>query len=183
MAVLIQIPGRALALCLLVTTSSCYAPSFASCAVACESAAECGPAQLCTTHWCTGPEHPGACPGAGVDAAVDSGTSADAARPRDAARDAAPDAAPDAGTVQLVIKLVGGGRVEVPGVGICLSTAPGHTCAFDVPVGVPRTLSAVPDAGQVFERWQPGTCALQGASCSLGPIVAATTATARFKGD
>jgi len=108
---------------------------------------------------------------------------ADAASPHDAFAPAV-DAfvlTVDASTVvvlQIVIK--GKGTVDVADIGSCSDAAPDHTCAFIVPIGVPRVLHAVPGESFVFEKWEPGACTGDLPTCDVTPT-AFTLATAKFK--
>lgn len=165
--------------------AGCYQPSVRDCTVSCNAQSDCANGQTCgLDHFCVAPNR-SCTPFA--DANTDVGNAPDAPRwdaaPADAPQPDAvtattPDAAmPDAGlTIGLHIHIDGHGRVSVAGGSTCHM----HDCTYNIPVGVPVTLHALPDQDQRFDRWTTLACAGQGATCMLTPFVA-TTVGAKFR--
>jgi len=77
-------------------------------------------------------------------------------------------------TLRVATSGPGGGRVEATQYGIACGT----DCSTSLPYGSSLPLTAVPDTGSVFARWD-GACAGQGASCTV-TIARDDTATAVF---
>ena len=168
----------------LVLVAGCYSPDLRDCTVSCASSADCAGAQVCSSdHFCaaTGMTCTGVTPS---DAHLATGDAPadphDAATPVDAhvtPVDAAPpiDAAPL--TVQLHEHVDGHGAIFL-GTFSCTTD-----CNYQVIVGVPLSVTAIPAGNQRFDRWSQGPCnGSQNATCSFTPTTPLTVA-ARFKKD
>lgn len=170
------------------SATACYAPELPDCAVACATAADCAPGQVCGgDSMCASPPIAGQCAQLATPDAVAPGDGGGDAPPRDAAvpgsdaplgADAAILDAPITPMVQLRIEIRGGGQVEVAGYGTC--HAPLEPCTYAVPQGVAAMLAASAYPGWQFEKWQ-GPCDGQDEACTITPATSATKVTARFE--
>ncbi len=152
--------------------AGCYSPQLRDCVVACASADDCGPGQVCGSDGrCAVPEVAGSCssiaplPDAGLDT------------PADAAIDMPPDGPPLA---LLVVQIAGKGLVTVAGVGTCNYMAPAHTCTFPVVANTQVQLVASGLEDDRFEKWQSINCTGQGATCTTTVVAPSTTAAVKF---
>lgn len=153
--------------------AACYSPELEDCAVACASAADCGPGQACRSDgWCAGPDHAQGCgkpaPGGpgGPDGPGGPGGDADA-------------------SLQVVIE--GQGQIEVESSSVslketCTSSSPGGTtCTYAMPAGTWAALRQKEQGGWVFEKWQSPGCGLgKPKSCLVLSGQGATSVVAKF---
>jgi len=151
------------ALCSSLLTA-CYAPDLADCVVSCTSDSDCGGGQTCTDRVCARD---------GVSCTAEPGTDAAALEP---------DAMPDTSTDQtsLRVKIHELGSVTVPGREACTATA----CTYDVDVGTPITLEAIPAGNRIFEKWEEACTGQLTTTCSITPATAVESrVTAKFVKD
>jgi hypothetical protein len=154
--------------------TACYSPDLSECTVACSNASDCASEQVC------GDDGYCALPGTACQALLDGVDAMTAdAPPRDAAM---PDAPP---TTNVTVRVRGekqiGGKVVVPGVGMCETPDDKpKTCLFVVTAGSIE-LEAIPEAGGRFEKWESMLCAGQGSICSETISSPTATISARFK--
>jgi hypothetical protein len=151
--------------------AGCYSPQLRDCVVACASASDCAGDQVCgSDRLCVDPESAPRC---------DEAAEVDAGPPIDARPDAPPDANPNA--VTLRVEIGGEGTVNIQGVGSCDDSAPMRTCTFEVIRSQPLLLDAIPDAGEMFDKWDSLACGGQDASCNLTPTLPVTAVKAKFR--
>lgn len=174
-----------LRLTLTLALVSCYSPDLSDCAVTCAADSDCGGGQVCTTGMCA--REGLACSVApGVDAIasiVDAGTDPDAAvadgpgtSPDGSTQ---PDAPPTPETTTLRVKIKDLGRVTPSGFAACTT----GECTYQVPAGQPITLTAVPNASRIFEKWEEACAGQPLAICVITPSANPTRVTAKFKKD
>lgn len=165
----------------IAVVASCYSPELRDCAVSCVSAADCAPEQVCGSDgMCAAPEVAGRCATMGVP--TDAGT--DSPAPVIVDGPLPTDAAPpiDAAPQRLVrIQIVGRGGVTVAGAGTCAFNSPTHPCTFSVPAAAVATLQTAAAPEWVFEKWEPGPCQGQGATCTFTPMLPLTDVKAKFE--
>lgn len=145
-------------LVLALTLAGCYAPDLADCTVSCATDGDCGGGQVCTGGMCS---HEGvSCKAAppGVDAVAmidpDAGIEPDAPEP---------DAPPPPPTTTLRVKIKDRGRVTPSGMAACTQ----GECTYTVEVGQAITLTADPDPGYRFEKWEEACTGHPLAICTL----------------
>jgi len=161
-----------------VAVASCYSPELRDCAVSCATSAECAPQQVCgSDRMCASAELAGRCAGAndttdaGVDSMIDSPPSiVDAALPVDAPAQ-----------LWLRIEIHDHGQVTVAGIGSCPFTAPNHICTFAMAPAELATLTAEPDDGYRFDKWETGPCVGQNEICTFTPMLLLTDIKAKFR--
>jgi hypothetical protein len=158
--------------------SGCYDPAFQDCVVSCSAANDCAPDQVCGSDGkCAAPSVAGHCVGtaAATDAPGADGRPTDASVAVDAAMIDAPS------QVTLRIEIKDHGSVVVQGISTCDFTAPMHICTFGVPAGVPRVLTAIPDADYQFDKWELGPCVGSDETCTLTPTAPLTEIKVKFR--
>jgi hypothetical protein len=131
---------------LCLALAGCYSPAARDCTVSCTAAKDCINGQVCgADHFCAAPDVAGHC--SMTDASV---PPADAPGPRD---------------VKLTVSIAGGGTVMIDGFSPCTM----DMCMLQVPVGVARTLTAVPvKDDKPFQMWMDG-CTGAMPTCVLTP--------------
>lgn len=158
-----------------VLAAGCYEPQLGDCVVSCTGAADCAPGQVCGSDgMCAVPELAGRC----------TGTLAGDAGSIDAALDARMvDAAPIDASSQIVlqIEIRDQGALAVQNAGSCHFSAPMHMCAITVTGGAPRLLTALPDAGYRFDKWEVGPCIGDDETCLITPIAPVTQIKVKFR--
>lgn len=149
--------------------AACYSPELEDCAVACASAADCGPGQACRSDgWCTGPDHAQGC---GKPAPGGPGG----------------PGGPDQDDASLQVVIEGQGQIEVEASSVSLkenctsSSAGGTTCTYAMPAGTWAALRQKEQGGWAFEKWQAPGCGLgKPKSCLVLSGQGATSVVARF---
>lgn len=171
MAVLNPIPLIVVVTACSSIATACYSPEVRDCTVACSTAADCAPDQVCGDHGlCAAASAAGTCATTG-------------ALPSDATtstpRDTPTDPRADASLVRIFVRIDGRGVVTIPNIGNCDAGSGHMDCMFEVANGTQTTLHATPKHGWRFDAWD-GACedALT-AACLLAPTTD-VTARARF---
>ena len=137
-----------------VTAAGCYAPDVADCVLACANDRECVHGHVCGADgWCAAPMRAGHCGAIAHDAGVQ------------------PDAPT---TIELRVRVDGGGSVMIIGIGTC-----DEDCTWTIKPGIPRIAKAIAGEDRQFDKWT-GACAGQDENCALMPT-AATMITAHFR--
>jgi hypothetical protein len=154
-----------------VALSGCYSPQLQDCAVACASAADCGPGQACGSDgWCAGGAEVGQC-------------AAPVGEPP-------PPPPPPPPGDELRVVIEGQGQVEIepssldgpPVKKTCASTTPtGTTCAYPMPAGAWATLRQKDGSGWRFDGWSWSACSLgKPRSCLVRTGTGSTLVKAKF---
>ncbi len=170
-----------LRLTLTLTLIGCYSPDLSDCAVTCAADSECGGGQICAAGMCAR-EGIDCSVAPGVDAVasiVDAGTEPDAPINPDANPDGPPPPPPpDAppATTTLRVKIKDQGRVTPNGFAPCTT----GECTYQVPIGQSITLTAVPNANRIFEKWEEACTGQLLPICTLTPT-GTTNVTGKFK--
>ncbi len=163
----------------LLAIASCYSPQLDDCALKCEAATDCAGGQTCgSDHLCAATDVAGHCAQLlSQDAGVgDGGIGPSDASPPDAVR--AVDAGP-----QVIAHLHddGMGMITTNTGYVCDSQGAQHgDCMVDVAEGVPLTLQATGEGGQVFQQWSGQACAGTSPSCTFTPTMPTTDVHAMF---
>jgi hypothetical protein len=129
-----------------VMLGACYSPELRDCTVTCTASTDCAADQVCDgAGFCAAPEVAGSC------------ETGSGAIPK----------------VSLRVSILGGGMIQVTGVGACTSD-----CTWMVDNGTPVQLVVVkpPD----FDKWTTPNCKNPSTSCTL-PMTASAIVGAKFK--